>query len=106
VLVQFEHAVFAVFGIRRTGGATRSLQLWDVTAVAALFGELLDATAAHLELVSDQPGVEIVINTPLTDPGDIVLVTFHFTWLLVGEITPTKSLADTTPIVQDQFLLV
>ena len=95
-LAQFEHAVFEVFEILRIGGATGNLRLWDVTAVAVLFGESLDATAANLEPVSDQPGVEIVINNPLIDPDDIVLIKFHFIWLLVGEITPTKSLADTT----------
>ena len=95
-LAQFEHAVFEVFEILRIGGATGNLRLWDVTAVAVLFGESLDATAANLEPVSDQPGVEIVINNPLIDPDDIVLIKFHFIWLLVGEITPTKPLADTT----------
>ena len=59
-------------------------------------GELLDSGAADLEPVSDQPGIEVLINNPLTDPGDIVLVKLHFTWLLVGEIPPTNSLADTT----------
>jgi len=37
-----------------------------------------------------------MINNSLTDPGDILLVKLHFRWSIVGEITPTKSLADTT----------
>jgi hypothetical protein len=37
-----------------------------------------------------------MIDNPLTDPGDILLVKFHFRRSIVGEITPTKSLADTT----------
>jgi hypothetical protein len=95
-LAQFEDTFFEVVGILRIGVATRGLQLWNLAAVAVLFGELLDSAAADLELVSDQPGIEVVINNPLTDPGNIVLVKLHFTWWLVGEITPTKSLADTT----------
>jgi len=95
-LAQFENSFFEIFGILCIGVATRGLQLWNRAAVAALFGELLDSTTADLELVSDQPGIEVVINNPLTDPGDIVLVKLHFTWWLVGEITPTKSLVDTT----------
>ena len=92
-----------VVGIRCIGGATRGLQLWNLAAVAVLFGELLDSAAADLELVSDQPGVDVVIDNPLTDPGDIVPVKFHFTWRLVGEITPTKSLADTTEYVEEEW---
>jgi len=34
-----------------------------IAAVAVLFGELLASAAADLELVSDQPGIEVVINT-------------------------------------------
>jgi len=56
----------------------------------------MNSAAADLELLSNQPSIEVVINNPLTDPGDIVLIKLHFTWWLVGEITPTKSLADTT----------
>jgi hypothetical protein len=37
-----------------------------------------------------------MINNPLTNPGDILLVKLHFTWWIVGEIMPTKSLAYTT----------
>ena len=85
---------------RRCG---RGLQLWNLAAVAVLFGELLNSAAADLELVSDQPGVEVMIDNPLTYPGDIVPVKFHFTWRLVGEITPTKSLADTTEYVEEEW---
>jgi len=80
------------------GTAIRSLQLWNVTAIAVLFGELLDSTAVDLELVSDLPGIGVVVNNPLTDPGNITLVKLHFTWWLIGEIMPKKSLTDTTSL--------
>ncbi len=37
-----------------------------------------------------------MINNSPTNPGNIVLVKFHFTGLIVGQIVPTKSLVDTT----------
>jgi hypothetical protein len=44
---------------------------------------LLDSSTADLELLNDQVSVHVVINNPLTDPGDIILVKLHFTWWLV-----------------------
>jgi NAD(P)-dependent dehydrogenase (short-subunit alcohol dehydrogenase family) len=37
-----------------------------------------------------------VVNNSLTDSGGIILSKFHLTWLIVRQIAPTKSLADTT----------
>jgi len=56
-----------------------------------VFGRLLDSAAANFELLSDQARVHVVINNPLTDPDDIILVKLHFTWWFVGQIMPTKS---------------
>jgi hypothetical protein len=59
---------------------------------------LLDPSPANLKLLGNQAGVHAMINNSLTDPGDILLVKLHFTWWIVGEIMPTKSLAYTTPL--------
>jgi hypothetical protein len=95
-LAQVKNTVFEVVRILCVGLATRGFRLWNLAVFAVLFGELLDPSSADLELLSDQGSIHIVINNTLTDPGDIVLVKLHFTWWLVGEITPTKSLAYTT----------
>jgi hypothetical protein len=78
------------------GPASRCFQLGNRAVIAVLFGELLDPPPSDFELFSDQGGIHVVINNSLTDSGDIVLVKFHFTWWIVGEIVPTKSLAYTT----------
>jgi hypothetical protein len=64
--------------------------------MCAIATELLDSSLANFKLLGDQTSVQLKINNYLTYPADIVLVTFHFTWWFVGEIVPTKSLADTT----------
>jgi len=38
-----------------------------------------------------------MINNSLTNPGDILLIKLHFSWWIVGEIIPTKSLAYYNP---------
>ncbi|WP_273836843.1 hypothetical protein [Halococcus sp. PRR34] len=38
-----------------------------------------------------------MINNSLTDTGGVILSKFHLIWLIIGQIEPTKSLADTTP---------
>lgn len=63
--------------------------------MSLLFGELLHQATTDFELGSDQGGIHLVINNSPTNPGDIVLVKLHFTWWLVVEVMPTKSLADT-----------
>lgn len=95
-LAQFEDTLFEIGRILCVGLATRGFQLWNLAVVAVLSGELLDPSTADLELLSDQGGIHAVINNTLTDPGDIILVKLHFTWRLVGQIMPTKSLAYTT----------
>jgi hypothetical protein len=95
-LMQLENALFEIVRILCIGFSTRSLQLRDFAAVAVLFGKLLDPPPTNLELLGNKPGVHIVINNTLTNSGDIVLIKFHFTWSIVGEIISTKSLADTT----------
>jgi hypothetical protein len=57
---------------------------------------LLDPPPTDLELLSNHRSVHAVINSSLTDPGGVILSKFHLTWLIVGQIEPTKSLADTT----------
>ena len=81
-----------------TGFASRGVQLWNLAVLTVLFGELLDASPADLELLGNKAGVHVMINNTLTDPGDILLIKLHFTWWIVGEILPTKSLAYTTEI--------
>lgn len=95
-LMQFEDAIFEIVGVVCVWFSTRRFQLWDVSSVAVLFSELLNPPLTDLELLGNERCGEIVINNTLTDPGDIVLVKLHFTWSIVGEIMPTKSLADTT----------
>ena len=83
-LAQFEDALFEIGWILGVGLTSRCFQLWNLAAVAVFLGELLDPSASDLKLFGDQGGVHIVITNPLTDPSDIVLVKFHFTWPLVG----------------------
>jgi hypothetical protein len=103
-LVQSKDSFFEVVRILCVGLSSRSFQLRNLAAVAVLFGELLDPSTADLELLRDQGGIHAVINNTLTDPSDIILVKLHFTWWLVGQIMPTKSLAYTTGgIYQSEF---
>ena len=95
-LARFRNALFKIGGILPIRLGSRCLQLWNLAAIAVLFDELLDPSPTDLELLGDQPGVHVMINNPLTYPGDILLVKLHFRWSIVGEIMPTKSLADTT----------
>jgi hypothetical protein len=95
-LAQFQNALFEIGGRLFIRLGSRRLQLWNLAAVAALFDELLDSPLTDLKLLGDQPGVHVVINSHLTYPGDILLVRLHFRWSIVGEITPTKFLTDTT----------
>ena len=83
---------------RRTTGIT-SRGIYEGTApnTYVLFGELLDASPTNLELLSNHRSVHAVVNNSLTDPGGVILSKFHLTWLIVRQIAPTKSLADTTP---------
>jgi len=97
-LAQVENTVFEVVGILCVGLATRGVELWNLAVVAVLFGELLDSSAADLELLSDQGSIHVMINNTLTDLGDIILVKLHFTWWLVRQIMPTKFLAYTTAV--------
>jgi hypothetical protein len=92
-LAQFEDALFEIGRILCIGPASRCFQLGNLAVIAVFFGELLDPPPSDLELFSDQGGIHVVINNPLTDTGDIVLVKFHFAWWIVGEIVPTKFLA-------------
>jgi len=85
-----------VVRILSVGLATGGFQLWNLAIVAVLFGELLDSSAADLEVLSDQGSIHVVINNALTDLDNIVPVKLHFTGRLVGQIMPTKSLAYTT----------
>jgi len=65
-------------------------------AFPVFFGDLLNSSAANLELLSNELCVHSMINNPLTYPGDIVLIQFHLTRSVVWEIVLTKSLAYTT----------
>jgi hypothetical protein len=98
-LAQFKHPIFEIGGILCVGLSTRCLQLWHLARISILLGELLDSSLADLELLGNQNSVHVVINNTLTNLGDIVLVKLHFTWSIVGQILPTKSLADTTVMV-------
>ena len=91
--MQFENAMFEIGRILGVGLASRRLQLWELTPVAVLLGELSDPPPSDLKLFSDQGGIHIAINNSPTDIGDIVLIKFHFAQWIVGEIMPTKSLA-------------
>jgi len=96
VFCLLQNALFETGGILPIRLGSRCLQLWNLAAIAVLFDELLDPSPTDLELLGDQPGVHVMINNPLTYPGDILPVKLHFRWSIVGEIMPTTSLADTT----------
>jgi hypothetical protein len=95
-LLEPEKAVDEILRIGCRGCSTGRLQPRDVTRAAVFFSELLDASAANVELLGDQAGVHVVINNPLTDSGDIILVELHFTWSIIGQIMATRSLAYST----------
>jgi hypothetical protein len=71
-------------------------ELFDLPTLTVRFGELLDPPPTDLELLSNQPSIHAVVNNSLTDSGSVILSKFHLTWLIVGQIATTKSLADTT----------
>jgi hypothetical protein len=95
-LAEVEYSVFEVVRIVCVGSASRCRQLWNLTAVAVLFGELLDPPPTDIKLLSDQPSIHTVVNNSLTNSSSVILSKFHLTWLIAGQIAPTKSLADTT----------
>ncbi|MGN8216486.1 hypothetical protein [Halococcus sp. PRR34] len=95
-LAEVEYPFFEVVRILCVGSASGCFQLWDLTALTVRFGELLDSPLSDLELLSNQPSIHAVVNNTLTDSGGVILSKFHLTWLIVGQIAPTKSLADTT----------
>jgi hypothetical protein len=74
----------------------RGFQLGYLTILPVFLGELLDSPPTDLELLGDDLRVHVMIDNSPTDPGNIVLVKLHFPGLIVGQIVPTKSLADTT----------
>lgn len=76
-----------------------------IVGLSVFLGELLDPAAADFELLGNQRGIHVVINNSLTDSGDIRLVKLHLARSIVGDIMPTKSLADTTLLGTDQTLL-
>ena len=94
--VKVEDLRLQIRWILRIRFPARRLQLGDLVGFTVLLGQLLDPTTADPELVSDVLSVHFVINNTLTDSGDIVLVQSHLIRSRVGEIIPTKSLADTT----------
>ena len=96
VLVQVENALFEIVRMIRVRLSTRCVKLRDLAAVPVLFGELMDSSPTDVELLGNVPGVHVVINNTLTDPGDIVLVKLHFAGTVGGEIMATKSLAYST----------
>jgi len=96
-LVQLEDTLDEVGRILGVWISARRLERRNRVGVTVLFGELLDPSTADLELLRDQGGIHTVINNTLTDPDDIILIKLHFTWWLVRQIMPTKSLAYTTP---------
>jgi len=95
-LVQVEDALGEIVRILRVRLSSRCFHLRDLTRVAVLLGELLDASTADLELISDELRVGVVIDNTFTDPVDIVLIKLHLARSIVGEIMPTKSFAYTT----------
>lgn len=76
--------------------AAGRLERGDLTGVAVVLSELLDASSTDLELVGDELCVQLVVNNPLTDPGDIVRLQLHPVVTQMGEIDLTKSFPDTT----------
>ena len=96
-LVQFEHLIFEIGRILCVGLSTKCLQLWHLARISIFLDELLDSSLADLKPLGDRNSVHVVINNTLTNLGDIVLVKLHFTWSIIGQIMPMKSLADTTP---------
>ena len=104
-LAEVEYPFFEVVGILCVGSASRCLQLWDRPALTVRFGELLDPPPTDLELHSNQPSIHAVVNNSLTDSGSVILSKFHLTWLIVRQIAPTKSLADTTMFSTVPFFL-
>jgi len=78
-LAQFEYSIFEIVRILCVAVSARRLQLWYLAEVTVFLGELLHSTLANLKLLGDQTSVHAMINNSLTNPGDIVLVKFHFT---------------------------
>ncbi|EMA48518.1 hypothetical protein C450_19636 [Halococcus salifodinae DSM 8989] len=78
-LAEVKHSIFEVVGMVRVGFAAGYLQLWNLSALAVGFGELLDPPPTNLELLGDQPRVHVVFDNSLTYPGDIILIKFHLT---------------------------
>jgi hypothetical protein len=78
-LAQFQNPLFEVVRILSIRLASRCLQPWNLAAIAVLFDDLLDSPLTDFELVGDQRSVHVMINNPLTYPGDILLVKLHFT---------------------------
>jgi len=94
--VTLEDSFFQIRWIFCIGIASWSLQCWNLASFPVFFGELLNLSAANLELIGNELRVHAMINNSLTYPGDIVLIEFHFTWSVIREIVLTKSLAYTT----------
>jgi len=96
-LAEVEYPVFEVVRIVRVGSASRRLPVVGLSGLTVRFGELLDPPSTDLELLSNQSGIYSMVNNTLTDSSNIILSKFHLTRLIVRQIAPTKSLADTTP---------
>jgi hypothetical protein len=101
-LAKVKNLVFDVVGIVCVGSAAGRFWLWDLPALTVGLGELLDSSPTALELLGDQTRVHAVVDNSLTHPGGIILIEFHFTRLIAGEIAPTKFLADTIANVSHQ----
>lgn len=91
--LELENPVDEVLGRGCVRGSTWRVDPLEVTRVAVFIDEVLDASAADLELLSNQGGVHVVTNNHLINPGGSIPVELHCTRSTIGEMMTTKSLA-------------
>lgn len=97
-VVQREDALVQNRRILRAGGPAWCLEVGDGTAIAELFGELLDSSSADVELIGDELGVQAVVNNSVADSVDSIQRYFLST--IQRRIVLAKSFLDTTERVR------
>jgi hypothetical protein len=75
---------------------TGRLQLADVASITAHLCELLNPSASDRELLADDRRGHLMTDDCRTDSVDVVLLQPYLRCSLIGQTTPTKSLAYTT----------